>query len=67
MCVRWCTLDKRFADVLGYSVLTEIQNCRISRAKRLLVTTDLPIKQIAYLARLSTTNECAWHFSSVKS
>jgi AraC-like DNA-binding protein len=52
--VRRRTLDKRFTDVMGYSVLTEIQNCRMSRAKRLLATTDLPIKQIAFLAGYPT-------------
>jgi AraC-like DNA-binding protein len=48
--VRRRTLDKRFAHSMGYFVLTEIQKCRMSRAKRLLITTDLPVKRIAYLA-----------------
>lgn len=44
------TLDRRFAETLGHSVLEEIINCRMSRAKRLLVATDLPVKNVARLA-----------------
>ena len=44
------TLDRRFAETLGRSVLEEIINCRMSRAKRLLVATDLPVKNVARLA-----------------
>lgn len=44
------TLDRRFADVLGHSVLDEINACRLSRAKRLLADTDVPVKAVAYLA-----------------
>jgi len=50
MCIARRTLDGRFASIMGYTVLAEIHNCRMSRAKRLLMATDLPIKQIAYLA-----------------
>ncbi|MEQ8848951.1 AraC family transcriptional regulator [Botrimarina sp.] len=42
------TLDRRFADALGRTVLDEITACRISRAKRLLANTDMPIKAVAY-------------------
>ena len=41
------TLDRRFADAVGHSVLEEINTCRLSRAKRLLKATDLPVKIVA--------------------
>jgi len=44
------TLDRRFQAATGRSVLEEIHNCRLSRAKRLLTETDLPVKTVAYLA-----------------
>ena len=44
------TLDRRFAEALGRTVLDEINACRISRAKRLLAETDMPIKAVAYRA-----------------
>ncbi|TWT91059.1 Xylose operon regulatory protein [Pseudobythopirellula maris] len=44
------TLDRRFSEALGHSVLDEINACRLSRAKRLLTETDLPVKTVSYLA-----------------
>lgn len=44
------TVERRVRNALGHSVLEEIQACRLSRAKRLLEETDLPIKTIASLA-----------------
>ena len=44
------TLDRRFAEALGHSVLEEILQCRMSRARRLLLSTKLSIKKVAYLA-----------------
>lgn len=44
------TLDRRFADHLGHSVLEEINACRLTRARRLLAETDLLIKTVSYLA-----------------
>jgi AraC-like DNA-binding protein len=44
------TLDRRFAAATGHNVLDEINLCRVSRAKRLLAETALPIKMVAYLA-----------------
>jgi AraC-like DNA-binding protein len=49
------TLDRRFQEVLGRTVLDEITNCRLSRAKRLLAETMLPIKTVAQLAGFSNT------------
>jgi AraC-like DNA-binding protein len=44
------TIERRVRAAIGRSVLEEIQACRLSRAKRLLRETDLPIKTVAYLS-----------------
>ncbi len=44
------TLERRMLATLGHSVLDEINRCRLSRAKRLLTETNLPVKSVAYLA-----------------
>ncbi len=44
------TLERRMLATLGHSVLDEINRCRLSRAKRLLTETNLPINSVAYLA-----------------
>jgi AraC-like DNA-binding protein len=44
------TLDRRFKEATGHSVLDEIQSCRVSRASTLLQETDMPIKHIVYRA-----------------
>lgn len=44
------TLDRRFAQTVGHSVLDEINACRMWRAKQLLKETDLLIKTVAFLA-----------------
>lgn len=49
------TLDRRFVEATGHSVLEEINTCRLTRAKRLLVETDLPVKTVAHLAGFSST------------
>jgi len=49
------TLDRRFVEATGHSVLEEINACRLSRAKRLLSETDLPVKTVAHLAGFSST------------
>jgi AraC-like DNA-binding protein len=49
------TLDRRFVDATGHSVLEAINACRLSRAKRLLAETDLPVKTVAHLAGFSST------------
>jgi LacI family transcriptional regulator len=40
-------LERRFREVLGRSVLAEIQQVRVQRAKELLSDTDLPVTSIA--------------------
>ena len=49
------TLDRRFVEATGRSVLEEINACRLSRAKRLLEETDEPVKSVAHLAGFSST------------
>jgi AraC-like DNA-binding protein len=49
------TLDRRFVEATGHSVLEEINACRLSRAKRLLLETDQPVKTVAHLAGFSST------------
>jgi AraC-like DNA-binding protein len=49
------TLDRRFVEATGRSVLEEINACRLSRAKRLLEETDEPVKAVAHLAGFSST------------
>jgi AraC-like DNA-binding protein len=44
------TLERRFKKVCGHCVYDEILRCRISRAKRLLSETHLPVKTVAYLS-----------------
>lgn len=44
------TLDRRFKQATGRSVLEEIQSCRVSRAARLLRETAMPVKHIVHRA-----------------
>jgi AraC-like DNA-binding protein len=44
------TLERRFATEHGHPILEEINTCRLSRARRLLRETDLPIGLIALQA-----------------
>jgi LacI family transcriptional regulator len=41
------TLERRLARALGRSILSEITRCRLDRAKRLLLETDLPVQRVA--------------------
>lgn len=44
------SLERRFHDRLGRTVLDEIIRCRVERAARLLRDTDLPIRAVASMA-----------------
>jgi AraC-like DNA-binding protein len=44
------TLEARFKEYTGRTVLEEIQHCRVARAKSLLIETDMPLKQIVHRA-----------------
>jgi AraC-like DNA-binding protein len=49
------SLERRFHRALGHTILDEIARCRVDRAKRLLQETDLPLKQVAYMAGFPTS------------
>jgi LacI family transcriptional regulator len=44
------TLERRFVHAVGRSVLAEVTRCRLERAKRLLLETDLPSQRVAAAA-----------------
>ncbi|MCC9606124.1 AraC family transcriptional regulator [Blastopirellula sp. JC732] len=44
------TIERKFMSTLGHTVLDEINQCRLLRAKRMLTETNLSIKSVAYLA-----------------
>ncbi len=48
------TLERRFWAARSRTVLEELTVCRLARAQRMLRETQLPIKQIAYLAGFSS-------------
>jgi len=48
------TLERRFSDVLGRSISSEITQCRLERAKRLLLETNLPSYRVAAAAGFGT-------------
>jgi LacI family transcriptional regulator len=44
------TLERKFQQVLGRTVHAEIQRVRLDRARQLVTTTNLPLKQVAIAA-----------------
>ena len=44
------TVDRRFMAARGHSLLTEVNHCRCQRARHFLTMTDLPIKNVCFLA-----------------
>lgn len=54
--VRW------FRDARGHSLLTEVNLCRCRRARRLLETTDLPVKNVCWLAGFRNTEQMRLSF-----
>jgi LacI family transcriptional regulator len=48
------TLERRFSRALGRSISSEITRCRLERAKRLLLETDLPSYRVAAGAGFGT-------------
>jgi LacI family transcriptional regulator len=49
------SLEKRFRDVIGRTILEEIQLTRMERAKRLLMETTYPVSKVAELAGFGST------------
>jgi len=58
------TLERRFATEHGHSILEEISTCRLSRARRLLRETDLPVKSVAPLAGFTSRERMRIAFQS---
>jgi len=44
------SLERRFREALGHTIHEEITRCRLERARRLLVKTDLSVKEVAAAA-----------------
>ena len=44
------TVDRRFMAVRGHSLLIEVNRCRCQRAQHFLTMTELPIKNVCWLA-----------------
>jgi len=50
------TVDRRFMAVRGHSLLTEVNRCRCQRAQHFLSMTDLPLKNVCWLAVMMNIN-----------
>jgi LacI family transcriptional regulator len=49
------SLERRFTAAIGRTILEELARCRLNRAKRLLLETDLSIERVALAAGFSAT------------
>jgi LacI family transcriptional regulator len=49
------TMERRFIRAMGRSILAEITRCRLDRAKRLLIETDLPVHRVATSSGFTNT------------
>ena len=49
------SLEKRFRDTIGRTILEEVQLVRLERAKRLLLETTYPISKVAEIAGFGST------------
>jgi LacI family transcriptional regulator len=56
------SLERRFTATLGHTLLEEITRCRLDRAKRLLLETDLSIERVALAAGFSATKRMTHAF-----
>ena len=50
------SLERRFLAAVGHGIHEEILRCRLERAKRLLVATDLSLKEVASAAGFSSAD-----------
>ena len=51
------TVERRFRAARGHSLLTELNHCRCRRARHFLESTDLPIKNVCWLAGFTNTEQ----------
>lgn len=56
------SLERRFQQILGRTVLEEITRCRVERVKGLLEETDMPLKQLAKRVGFSSPETLAKAF-----
>jgi LacI family transcriptional regulator len=56
------SLERRFAAAIGHPLLAELTRCRLDRAKRLLLETDLSIERVADAAGFSATKRMTHAF-----
>jgi AraC-like DNA-binding protein len=56
------TVERKFREARGHSLLTEVNLCRCRRARHLLEKTDLPIKNICWLAGFSNLEQMRVNF-----
>ena len=59
------TVERRFLAVRGHGLLTEVNLCRCRRARHLLETTDLPVKNVCWLAGFSNTEQMRANFQQL--
>jgi AraC-like DNA-binding protein len=59
------TLERCFKQATGRTLHGEIQTCRVERAKRLLVETDIPIKEIVFRAGFNNREQLRQAFAKV--
>jgi len=57
------SLERRFQQILGRTVLEEITRCRVERVRSLLEETDMPLKQLAKLVGFSSPETLAKAFN----
>ncbi|MHC4123238.1 MAG: XylR family transcriptional regulator [Planctomycetota bacterium] len=60
------SLDRRFKKILGYSISREIRNARIELICRMLLETDMTIKQIALTLGFPNPDHIARYFRQEK-
>jgi LacI family transcriptional regulator len=60
------SLERRFMTAMGHSILEQIVRCRLDRAKRLLLETDLSIECIAAAAGFSATKRMTHAFRQLE-
>jgi AraC-like DNA-binding protein len=56
------SMERWFRDIRGHSLLTEVNICRCRRARRLLETTDLPVKNVCWLAGFRNIEQMRLNF-----
>jgi len=58
------SLEKRFRDAIGRTILEEIQLVRLERAKRMLLETTYPISRVAEMSGFGSTGYFIQFFQS---